>query len=146
MPRNATSDRRWDPMVTSVERSTTRRKGVLILRIAAVVVVGGLGLAWAATRPSLSKACTVAAAIDEVGAATPGAARVRWAAQYPLEVDVEQPDRVNGSGDRITATYLLDRPDLDPSRIAFQEIVTERGDDGVWRVASANECEEWTSS
>ena len=72
----------------------------------------------------------VAAAIDEVGAATPEAARVRWAAQFSLEVDVEQPDRVNGSGDRITARYLLDRPDLDPSRTAFQEIVTERGDDG----------------
>lgn len=46
--------------------------------------------------------------LDEVGATTPDAARVR------------------------DHTYL-------------QEIVTQRGDDDVWRVISANKCEQWTS-
>ena len=33
--------------------------------------------------------------IDEVGAVTPEAARVRWNG-YPLEIDIEHPDRVSG--------------------------------------------------
>jgi hypothetical protein len=132
-------------MRASAERSTIPRKGVLLGIAAMLVIVGGLGLAWAATRPSISKMCTAAASIDEVGAATPEAARVRWAAQYRLDVDIERPDRVSGSGDSVTARYLLDRPDLDSSRTYFRAIVTERDDDGVWRVVSANHCEEWTS-
>ena len=69
------------------------------------------------------------------------------AAQLGLDVDIEAPDRVSGSGDRVTARYHLEAPDVpvaDPDRTWFQEVVTERDDDGVWRVASANECQQWT--
>lgn len=111
---------------------------------AVLLVVGGLGLAWSVTRPSVATICTAAGSIDEVGASTPDAARVRWASEYDLAIDIERPDRVSGSGDEVAARYLIDRPDLDPSRTYFQKIVTERGDDGVWRVVSANHCEEWS--
>ena len=98
---------RWEPMATRRERPTIRRKAVLLLRITAVlVVVGGLGLAWVANWPSISKACTVAASIDEVGAATPEAARIRWARKTSLDVDIEDPDRTSGSGDHVTVVLM----------------------------------------
>jgi len=137
-------------METDFERPTVRRKGVLLLRTMAVlVVVAGVGLAWVATRPVTSQICTAAGSIDEVGAGTPEAARIRWAAQLTLDVDIKDPDRISGSGDRITAEYRLG--DLEPipgerNGTAFRDIVTERGDDDVWRVVSANRCERWTSA
>lgn len=135
-------------MATGGDRAPMGRRAKAGLRAAAVlVIVGGLGIAWMATRPSVSKLCTLGASIDEVGAATPEAARIRWAAQLGLDVDIEAPDRVSGSGDRVTARYHLEAPDVpvaDPDRTWFQEVVTERDDDGVWRVASANECQQWT--
>ena len=141
---------RWEPMATRRERPTIRRKAVLLLRITAVlVVVGGLGLAWVANWPSISKACTVAASIDEVGAATPEAARIRWARQNSRDIDIEHPDRTSGSGDHVTATYILERPAADwadPDHTYLQEVVTERGNDDVWRVVSANKCTQWPSA
>lgn len=125
-------------------------KGRIVLgTVAVLVITAGLGLAWLASQPTTSKACTLGASQDEVGAGTPEAARIRWAAEHDLGVDGEHPDRTSGSGDRVTATYVLDGPPRgpsDPDRTYLQEIVTERGDDGVWRVASANTCEQWSDA
>lgn len=138
-------------MVDGPGQLTRRGRGPLVVGIAVVlVVVGALGLVWATTRPSTSTACTLGGSINVAspGAATPEGARSRWAAELHLEIDVERPDRVSGSGDTVTATYLLDRPDLEPvtpNRTHFREIVTERGDDRVWRVVDSRRCEQWTS-
>lgn len=137
-------------METRGKRPSIRRKALLVLRATAVlVVVGSLGTAVVAALPSVSKFCTVAGSIDEVGAATPGAARTRWAASVNLEIDIEAPDSTTVSGDRLTATYLLERPRTkwaNPDHTYLQEIVTERSDDDVWRVTGANKCERWATA
>lgn len=136
-------------MTPSLERPRGRRKVVpLLLAMVALVAVAGIGLAWVATRPTTSQFCTAAGSIDEVGAETPEAARIRWAGQFSLDVDIEHPDHISGSGDRITAEYRLD--DLQPAPgerdgTAFRQIVTVRDEDSVWRVVSANRCERRTS-
>ena len=115
---------------------------------AAVVVVCGSWVAWVASRPPGYKACVGGMTIDEVGAVTPEAARVRWNG-YPLEIDIEHPDRVSGSGDRATAIYVLPTPEADwgdPDHTYFREVITERGDDDVWRVVGASKCEQWTGA
>lgn len=135
-------------MASSGSPRAIRRHRVLVMRTCAVLVVaGGLGLAWVATRPPVSKFCSGGAPIDEVGGPTPEAARTRWGGEYPLQYDVERPDRTSGSGDRATAIYLLPTPKADwadPDHTFFEELVTERGNDGVWRVVGASKCEQWT--
>ncbi|MCU1358579.1 MAG: hypothetical protein JWM89_3997 [Acidimicrobiales bacterium] len=119
---------------------------LLLGATAVLVVVGGLGAAWIAAHPATAKGC-ILSSIDAPGAGTPEAARVRWAAGVERGINVERPDRTSGSGDHITATYLLDPPKggwTPPDRTHYQELVTDRGDDGVWRVTAANRCEEWT--
>jgi hypothetical protein len=99
---------------------------------------------WASARSSEARFCTAAGSNDEVGGATPEAAGARWAAEHDLEVDIDSPDRTSGSGDSATAEYGLDDPEPiagQPGRTAFREITTKRGDDGVWRVVSANRFE-----
>ena len=92
-----------------------------------------------------SRPCTLAATIDEVGGATPAAARERLLGQGRHEFDPTQPDEVHGSGDVVTAIYLIDRPDLDPTHRYYQKAVTERRGDGRWYVIDTNQCESWTA-
>lgn len=137
-------------MATDRVRPTIRRKGVWVLgAAAALVVVGGLASAWVLSRPTVSKFCVGGAPIDEVGAATPEAARRRWSSQYPSEYEIERPERTSVSGDRATAIYLLPTPEVDwanPDHTYFRQIVTERGDDEVWRVVGASRCEQWSGT
>lgn len=127
-------------------QAARRRTWPFLLLAVVVVVVGAAGFVWVSARPSTSTACTLGAAIDEVGGPTAAASRARWAAATEMGVDIEHPDETSGSGDRVTATYVLDGPDrgpADPDRTYYWEVVTERGSDDVWRVTEANTCEEW---
>ncbi len=127
------------------ERPSIRRKAFLLLRTtAALVVVGSLGVAWVANQPSIEKGCTLAATIDEVGAATPEAAWIRLATESRPDFEVKPADHTSGSGDRVTARYLHGPKHGrgGPDTRYYQEVVTERGSDHVWRVVSANECAE----
>jgi len=126
-----------------------RKTRPLLLLTGVLVVVSALGVVWVATRPSTSTACTLGATRDEVGAPTPEASRARWPTEHGLGIDVEHPGRTSGSGDRVTATYVLDGPERGPTdldRTYFRKVVTERGADGVWRVVSVNTCEQWRSA
>lgn len=135
------------------KRGDDARRGhkgrILLGTVTVLVIAGGLGLAWLASQPTTSTACTLGASLDEVGAGTPEAARTRWAAELDLGIDVEHPDRTSRASRRVTATYVLDGPERgrpDPDRTYLREVVTERGDDGVWRVVSANTCEQWSDA
>ncbi len=102
--------------------------------------MGVLGMVWVTTRPSTSRACTLGATIDEV---TPGASRAQWATEHGLGMMSSNLDRTSGSGDRVTATYVLDGPGrgpTDPDRAYLRRVVTERGADDVWRVVSGYWC------
>jgi hypothetical protein len=115
--------------------------------VALLVVLGGVGSAWAASQARTATACTLGMAIDPVGASTAQGARVRFAADLDLGFDVDRPDERSESADRSTAIYLLDGPErgpADPSRTYNRKLGAERGADGVWRVVDANRCERWT--
>lgn len=115
---------------------------------AGLLVLSGLGVAWAANQPSTFRACTLGMAIDPVGASTAQAARVRVAAGADFEFDVNHPDELTESADRSTAIYFLDGPEqgpTDPSLTYYQQLVVDRGDDGIWRVVDANRCERGTA-
>ncbi len=119
---------------------------VVVTVVAALVVVGLAGVGWLLTRPGTSKACTLGMSIDEVGGPTPEAARTRWASELDLDYDVEQPDEVGAQGDRVTAIYFYERPDLasvEGDRTYYHEVVTERRAEDDWRVVSANTCSSW---
>ncbi|MCU1499922.1 MAG: hypothetical protein JWM47_3875 [Acidimicrobiales bacterium] len=134
-------------MAKRSERPSTGGMRVLLRSSGALVALGGLGAAWVVNKPTEVRACQLAGAIDTVGAPTATDARARWAAELDLGIDVDRPDEVSGSGDRITAIYLLDRPEhapIDPSRTYYRQMIVERDARGVWRVVDANRCTRWT--
>lgn len=135
-------------MANPARPTTPRRRGrPLVAGVVGVVLVGGLGLAWAANQPSTFRMCTLGLAVDPVGASTAQGARVRFAEGADLDVAVNEPDELTESADRSTAIYFLDGPErgpVDPSRTYYRQLVVERGDDGVWRVVDANRCERGT--
>lgn len=111
---------------------------------AALLIVGGVGAVWLVNQPQTARACTVALTIDDVGGATPAEARERLLELGRHEFDITKPDEVTGSGDEVTAIYVVDRPDLDPTHRYYQKAVTERREDGRWYVIDMNQCESWT--
>jgi hypothetical protein len=131
------------------DRRTIRRKVVVVGAAAVLAGIACLGWVWVSAQASEARVCTAAGSLDEVGGKTPEEARVRWAAEYDLDVDIDSPDRTSSSGDSVTAQYRLADPEPvagEPDRTAFREITTERGVDDVWRVVSANRCERWTTA
>lgn len=131
----------------AADRSERPILRALLLGAGASVFLVVLATVWLVTRPAESRFCTAAGSLDEVGAATPEDARVRWAGEHDLGVDAADPDDVDRSEDRETAVYVLDgaeRGPVDPNRTDEQQIVVERDDGGTWRVVSANRCERWT--
>lgn len=139
-----------EPVVDHRERSSVRFElRARSVAAALVVVIGGLGLAWVVTRPTVSTGCAEHAIADAEGAATPAAARMKMASGSSSAVDLRHPDDISGSGDRVTAKYTEQRPDLDrvtPGRTYYRQLVTERGDDDRWRVVEDDQCERWTGT
>ena len=131
-------------MARVTSRSFGRQPARALLRGTAVlVIVGGLGVVWLVNQPHEARFCTVGMTIDEVGGATPAEARLRILELGRHEFDPTAPDEVHRSDDEVTAIYVVDRPDLDPTHRYYQKAVTVRRGDGRWYVTDMNMCESW---
>ncbi|HRW37311.1 MAG: hypothetical protein KDB04_16975 [Acidimicrobiales bacterium] len=135
-------------MAERESRSIGRRiRRALLGGTAALLIVAGIGAVWLMNQPAKNRICIGGGVLDEVGAETAEAARLRWGAQYDLDYDIAHPDDLRGSGDRVTAVYLKPTPEADwgdPSHIYSEQITTQRNAEGVWHVVDGGSCEEWT--
>lgn len=130
------------------QQKVGRRSRPLLQLTVVLVVMGALGMVWVTTRPSTSTGLHRVGDDRRGRSADSGGLPGTVATEHGLGIDVEHPNRTGGSGDRTTATYVLDGPErspTDPDPTYFR-VVTERGADDVWRAGSANDCEQWSSA
>jgi len=141
---------RADGRSVTIDASRSRRQPrwaipALVLLVAVVATV------WIASRSSGADAepCTLSTEAnvdDEVGAASPEEARIRWAAANgDLGIDAANPVMRGGREGLVLADYRQDaahRREAPAGREVFLTITTQQGGDGVWRVIRVTHCEQ----